>query len=67
MSQIGKAIARCCKLSTIINEYDNCYNENFWGSFDHYGLSVCKKDGYYVAGIYKSKYTVLRSSNVVVC
>ncbi|XP_073229032.1 uncharacterized protein [Porites lutea] len=52
VSQIDKA--RCCKLNTIIDEYDNCYNENIWGSFDHYGLSECKKDGYYVAGIYKS-------------
>ena len=50
--QIEEAL--CCKPNTFPDKYQDCYNENIWGSFDHIGLSRCKRAGYYVAGIYKS-------------
>ncbi|CAH3106856.1 unnamed protein product [Porites lobata] len=46
--------AKCCKPNILPDHYEHCYNENIWGSFDHYGLSECKKIGYYAAGFYKS-------------
>jgi len=46
--------AKCCKPNIFPDQYEDCYNENIWGSFDNRGLSECKKDGYYVAGFYKS-------------
>jgi len=51
--------AKCCKPNISPSRYQDCYNENIWGSFDHYGLSECKKDGYYVAGFYKSNCNTL--------
>ena len=30
-------------------------DENVWGSFDGKGLSECKREGYYMAGIFRGK------------
>ena len=36
-----------------IDIYADCYIENVWGSFDGKGLSECKREGYYMAGIFR--------------
>ena len=46
--------ARCCKPEGLPEKYADCYKENVWGSFDRKGLSVCKRQGYYMTGIYIS-------------
>ena len=51
--------AKCCKPNTLPEKYQDCYNENIWGSFDHIGLSACKRKDYYVAGFYKSNCNTL--------
>lgn len=45
--------AKCCKPNTFPDRYEACYNENVGSSFDNRGLSKCKKEGYYLAGIYR--------------
>ena len=45
--------ARCCKPQGLPDEYEDCYKENVWGSFDGKGLSVCKRESYYMTGIYR--------------
>ena len=47
--------ARCCKPEGLPDKYADCYNENVWGSFDGKGLSECKREGYYMAGIFRGK------------
>jgi len=51
--------AKCCKPNTFPEKYQDCYNENIWGSFDHIGLSACKRKDYYVAGFYKANCNTL--------
>ena len=46
--------AKCCRPQNHPNAYEDCYNENVWGSFDKKGWSECKRDGYYMTGFYKS-------------
>ena len=46
--------AKCCRPHNHPDAYEDCYNENVWGSFDNKGWSECKRDGYYMAGFYKS-------------
>ena len=46
--------AKCCRPQNHPDAYEDCYNENVWGSFDNKGWSECKRDGYYMAGFYKS-------------
>ena len=45
--------ARCCKPEGLPDRYADCYIENVWGSFDGKGLSECKREGYYMAGIFR--------------
>lgn len=45
--------AKCCKPNTFVDRYEACYNENVGSSFNNRGLSKCKKEGYYLAGIYR--------------
>ena len=59
--------ARCCKPNTLPDKYGHCYNENIWGSFDHYGLSECKRGGYYAAGLYKSNCDTLGCIEMLKC
>ena len=59
--------AKCCKPKTLPDKYGHCYNENIWGSFDHYGLSECKRGGYYVAGLYKSNCNTLGCIEMLRC
>ena len=59
--------AKCCKPNTLPDQYGDCYNENIWGSFNHYGLSECKRDGYYAAGLYKSNCNALRCIEYLKC
>ncbi|CAH3138304.1 unnamed protein product [Pocillopora meandrina] len=45
--------ARCCKPEGLPDRYADCYIENVWGSFDGKGLSECRREGYYMAGIFR--------------
>lgn len=45
--------ARCCKPEGLPDKYADCYVENVWSSFDRKGLSECKREGYYMAGIFR--------------
>lgn len=60
-------LAKCCKPNTLPDKYGHCYNENIWGSFDHYGLSECKRGGYYAAGLYKSNCDTLGCIEMLKC
>ena len=60
-------LAKCCKPNTLPDKYGHCYNENIWGSFDHYGLSECKRGGYYAAGLYKSNCNTLGCIEMLKC
>ena len=46
-----------------------CYNHNWWGSFDHEGWSI-SNNGYYMTGLYRSSglfvYTISKNRGVVV-
>ena len=44
--------ARCCKPEGLPDKYADCYNENVLGTLDGKGLSVCKREGYYMTGIF---------------
>ena len=46
-------LGKCCKPNTFPDRYEDCYTENVRISFDKRGLSQCKRQGYYLAGIYK--------------
>ena len=65
LSQIE--VGKCCKPITLPDHYGACYNENIWGSFNHYGVSECKRDGYYVAGLYKSNCNTLGCIEMLKC
>ena len=59
--------ARCCKPEGLPDEYADCYKENVWGSFDSKGLSVCKREGYYMTGIYRSNCDKLHCLEEFMC
>ncbi|XP_022803084.1 uncharacterized protein LOC111340494 [Stylophora pistillata] len=46
--------AKCCHPEGHPESYDSCYDEDVSRSFDKKGLSSCKREGYYMAGFYKS-------------
>lgn len=46
--------SKCCRPQNHPNAYDDCYDEDVGISFDKKGWSECKRDGYYMTGIYKS-------------
>ncbi|XP_058941677.2 properdin-like isoform X1 [Pocillopora verrucosa] len=45
--------SKCCRPQNHPNAYDDCYDEDVYLSFDKKGWSECKRDGYYMTGIYK--------------
>ncbi|KAL9952520.1 hypothetical protein ACROYT_G039788 [Oculina patagonica] len=46
---------KCCRPQNQQEDsYDGCYDEDVLISFDNKGWSVCKKEGYYMVGLYKS-------------
>lgn len=46
--------SKCCRPQNHPNAYADCYDEDVGISFDKKGWSECKRDGYYMTGIYKS-------------
>ena len=59
--------ARCCKPQGLPDKYADCYKENVWGSFDDKGLSVCKREGYYMTGTYKGDCDMLYCPEEFMC
>ena len=45
--------SKCCRPQNYPNAYDDCYDEDVGISFDKKGWSECKRNGYYMTGIYK--------------
>ena len=46
--------AKCCHPESHPDLYEDCYDEDVSLSFQNEGWSDCKKDGYYMAGFFKS-------------
>ena len=59
--------ATCCKPQTLADEYQDCYFENIWYSFDRKGIVKCNRNGYYLAGIYKGGCDQLHCIELLFC
>ena len=46
--------AKCCHPQNHSSSYGECYDEDVSISFDARGWSECQREGYYMAGFYKS-------------
>merc|ERR1719157_486693 len=58
--------AKCCKSTNSPGNYNNCYNANWWGSFDVQGWSTCSTN-HHIAGLYRNNCNELYCIEMAKC